>query len=195
MQIGRFSIAGIRAIWVLASVIFNAGSVLATDTQAVWQGYASVSASTQQCAGIAGTKVGDNLLSRFRPHIADGDTDTFLSQSFLGTAIAIDNTSEATVHQMNGSGSYMAYVVNSRAKGFTYIGTYSLTVAPPTIVAETPIVHITGTIKNLWNTSGCDVTFTGDYKLRTDNCNSESGLSLADVTPRPREPCSTQKSK
>jgi hypothetical protein len=189
MQLGQLKAIAMSASWALVSMISAAGSAVATDTQAVWQGMAS----TPQCASIGGTKVGDSLISRFRPHIAAGDTNTFLSQSFLGTAITIENTSEATIHQMHGSGNYTAYVVNARARGFKYNGSYSLAVTPPTITAETLSVDVTGTIKNLWNASGCDVTFTGTYQLRTDNCASESGLSLGDLAARPRKPCSTQK--
>lgn len=147
----------------------NFGTVWAADTQAAWEGYATTTASTAQCAGIGGTGVGDTHVSIFRPHITARDTDTFLSMMHLRAAITFDNTSEATVHQMHGAGNYTAYGVNSRAKGFTYTGgTYSLTVTPASIVASTPIVNITGTLNNYFNTTGCNITFKAVYVKRID---------------------------
>ena len=155
---------------IVAAAVSSAGSALAAgDTQAAWEGYATNTASTAACAGIGGTSPSDTHVSIFRPHINVSDTPTFLSMMHLRAAITLQNTSEATVHQMHGSGNYTGYGVNSRGKGFTYTGgTYSLTVTPATITSSTTLVNITGTINNIWNTPGCNVTFKGVYVKRID---------------------------
>jgi hypothetical protein len=157
------------AVAAAATLMLGGAAWAAGDTQAAWQGYATTTASTAQCAGIGGTGVGDTHVSIFRPHIAALDTQTFLSMMHLRAAITFDNTSEATIHQMHGAGNYTGYGVNSRAKGFSYTGgTYSLTVSPASIVASTPIINITGTLNNYFNTAGCSVTFKGVYVKRID---------------------------
>ncbi len=158
------AVAGALACAMLAA----SGPALAKDSQLAWEGYATTTSSTAACAGIGGTGKNDTHVSIFRPHIGAKDTDTFLSMMHLRAAITFDNTSESTVHQMHGSGNYTAYGINSRAKGFSYKGTYSLTVSPASVTAATAIVNITGTLKNYFNTAGCNVTFKGVYVKRID---------------------------
>lgn len=168
MKRSVYGAATLAAALSISSAAMNS-ALAAGDTQAAWEGYATNTASTAQCAGVGGTGVSDTHVSIFRPHILSTDTPTFLSIMHLRAALTLQNTSEATVHQMHGTGNYTGYGVNSRAKGFTYTGgTYTLTITPATIVASTPIVNITGTIKNVFNTAGCNVTFKGVYVKRID---------------------------
>jgi hypothetical protein len=134
----------------------------------VWDGFATVTAATTQCSGVSGAAPGDTRVSVFRPKIGSTEGPTFLSFVFLRGAVTQENTSEATVHQMNGSGNYSAFEIGSHAGFSQYTGTYSLTVTPATITAATPSVTIDGAIKNYLNVAGCNVTFVGSYAERLD---------------------------
>lgn len=142
---------------------------LAADTQPAWQGIATTTAATTpQCAGVGGGVLGDAGVSVFRPKIKSTDTNTFLSFVFLRAAFTIENTSEATVHQMHGAGNDEVFGVNGRAKFFEGIGTYSLTIAPAAIIASTPSITIVGKINNWFGVAGCNVTFRGVYGPHID---------------------------
>ena len=165
----RSTIAAAAVAAALLTAPATLNSARAADTQAAWEGYATTTAATAQCAGIGGTGVGDTHVSIYRPHIVSADTPTFLSMMHLRAALTLQNTSEATIHQMQGSGNYTGYGVNARAKGFTYTGgTYTLTITPAVVAANTAMVNITGVIKNYFNTAGCNVTFKGVYVKRID---------------------------
>jgi hypothetical protein len=134
----------------------------------VWEGYATITASSPQCSGTSGTNPGDTLVSIYRPQTASTDTPTYLSFVFLRAAFTQENTSESTVHQMNGSGNYTGFEVGSRALFSQYTGTYNLSVTPAIVTASTPSVTIDGTITNFFNITGCNVTFEGVYVERID---------------------------
>jgi hypothetical protein len=140
------------------------GAALAAAS--VWDGFATVTAVTPQCSGVSGAALGDTHVSVFRPKITGGPT--FLSFVFLRGAVTQENTSETTVHQMNGSGNYSGFLVGSHAAFSQYTGTYKITLFPATITASTPSVTIDGTINNFLNTPGCHVTFVGTYAERLD---------------------------
>jgi hypothetical protein len=149
--------------------LVTANAVQAKDTQVVWEGYATnTSTPPAACSGIGGTGLADTHVSIYRPHISSTDTPTFLSMMHLRAALTLQNTTESANKQMHGSGKYTGYGVNSRAKGFTYTGTYSFTITPSTVTTSTSVVNITGTIKNYYNTAGCNVTFKGVYVKRID---------------------------
>lgn len=133
-----------------------------------WEGFATVTASTSECSGVAGAAPGDTHVSIFRPKIASTDPPTFLSFVFLRAALTQENTSESTVHQMNGSGNYTGFAIGAYAGFGQYTGTYNLTVTPATVTAATPAVTVDGTIFNYFNAMGCNVTFEGTYVQRTD---------------------------
>jgi hypothetical protein len=137
-----------------------------------WEGYATVTASTSQCSGAGGgaggTAPGDTYVSIFRPKIAVTDSASYLSFVLLRAALTQQNTSESTVHQMNGSGNYTGFGIGSRAGFGQYTGTYNLAITPATITASTSSVMIDGTITNFFNTTGCNVTFEGAYVARID---------------------------
>ena len=146
------------------------GAALALDTQAVWQGIATVTSSTTaQCAGVGGTVPGDAQVSVFRPKIASTDPNTFLSFVFFRSAFTLENTSEAMVHQMRGSGKDDVFGVNGRAKFFEGVGSYSLTITaspPGPVTAATTAVTISGKINNFFDVVGCNVSFEGVYGKR-----------------------------
>jgi len=102
-------LAALAACGISLAVVFLPGSALA----APWEGYATVTASTPQCSGVIGTNPGDTYVSIFRPKVAVTDSPTFLSFVFLRAAVTQENTSESTVHQMNGSGNYTASAIAS----------------------------------------------------------------------------------
>ncbi len=148
---------------------FLPATAFALDTQAAWQGIATVTASTTaQCAGIGATTVGDAMVSVFRPKIASTDTKTYLSFVFLRAAFTVENTSESTIHQMHGAGNDDILGVDGRANFIDGAGTYSLAISPAAVVATTPVITITGKINNYFNVTGCDVTFTGVYAKRVN---------------------------
>ena len=164
----RPSIAA-AGIMLLGSAFLPA-TAFALDTQAAWQGIATVTASTAaQCAGVGGTTVGDAMVSVFRPKIASTDTTTYLSFAFLRAAFTVENTSKSTIHQMHGAGNDDILGVDGRAKFIDGTGTYSLSISPAAAaVATTPVITITGKINNFFDATGCNVTFTGVYAKRVD---------------------------
>jgi hypothetical protein len=154
---------------ILLGSTFLPATASALDTQAAWQGIATVTASTAaQCAGVGGTTVGDAMVSVFRPKIASTDTNTYLSFSFLRATFTVENTSESTIHQMHGAGNDDILGVDGRAKFIDGTGTYSLTINPAMVVATTAVITITGKINNYFDVTGCDVTFTGVYAKRVN---------------------------
>jgi hypothetical protein len=162
----QFRLAAVATGAVSLALVSIPGAALAADS--VWDGFATVTAATTQCSGVGGAAPGDTHVSVFRPKIVSGEGPTFLSFVFLRAAVTQENTSEATVHQMNGSGNYSGFKVSNTAGFSQYTGTYNLTVTPATITAATPSVTIDGTINNYLDVAGCNVTFLGSYAERLD---------------------------
>jgi hypothetical protein len=104
-------------------------------------------------------------VSIFRPKILGTDTPTFISAVGTRGAAGFENTSESTVHQMNGSGGYSGFQLTDRARFIQYTGTYSLAITPSTIIDSTPVVTIKGTFTNVF-IAGCAVTFEAVYDRR-----------------------------
>jgi hypothetical protein len=166
----RPQLAAMAAGGVSLAVAYLPGALAAPNA---WEGYATVMASTTQCSGVGGTAPGDTHVSIFRPKIAASDSPTFLSFVFLRAAVTQENTSESTVHQMNGSGNYTGFLIGSRAGFAEYTGTYSLTIIPQpsipaTVTVATTSVTINGRITNFFNTAGCNITFTAAYVKQID---------------------------
>jgi hypothetical protein len=152
----------------LATAVFACafGPAAAADTQAAWVGLMENTASSSTCTAMAvgGASVGDNHVSVYRPHIVSTDTPTFLAIVFVRTEFTLQNNSETTNPQMNGSGADTATIIDARGKPGTYAGTFSGIVVSPKPVAETTtLVTITGTIDNYFNVAGCNVTFKAAY--------------------------------
>ncbi len=157
-----------------AMVVLVSGGVLllpspprAADTQAAWEGFIMNTANTAACAGLTGANVGDIYVSIYRPKINSTDTATFLSFIHLRAALALQNMSEATVPQMNGTGNYSGDAIDNKAKSFTYASTYNFAVTPHLVTLATGIVKITGTFNNFLGNVGCNVTIEGMYMPRT----------------------------
>jgi hypothetical protein len=122
-------------------------SSYAADNQTVWEGFLTVTSSTAQCAPIGGTS----------PTV------------FTRAAVTSCNLDETTVPQMAGTGNYKATAINSKAKPFTYNGTYNFTISPIPVVLSTPTVLISsGTLNNFFDTAGCTISFKGTYVKRID---------------------------
>jgi hypothetical protein len=152
----------------LASVVFGcaSGSAAAADTQAAFEGIMENTAASSTCAtlGVGGTGVGDNHVSIYRPHILSTDTPTYLAVVFTRAEWTLQNSSETTNPQMNGSGPDTATIIDARGKPGTYAGTYlNIVVTPKPVTESTLVVSITGTINNYSNAAGCDVTFKAAY--------------------------------
>ena len=142
------------------------GAALADDTQAAWNGLMQITTATATCAtdSVGGTGVGDIHVSVYRPHILTTDTPTYLSIMFTQAALTLQNSNESTNPHMTGSGAYTATVINKRGKPGTFVGAYSNISTSPTLVnGSTATVSITGTIDNVFNTSGCNVGFKAVY--------------------------------
>jgi hypothetical protein len=149
--------------------MLSASASFAPDTQAVWEGYATVTASTIQCQGHGGTGVSDTHVTIYRPKILTTDTATYIDFVFLRTAVTFENSNETTVHQMRGAGNYSATQIDSRALPFIYIGTYSFTFTPNVpITTTTNPIKMTGTIDGFDNAPGCNVTFEAVFVKRID---------------------------
>ena len=155
---------------ILAAASLALGTLpgVALATPSSWEGFATITASTPQCSGVGGTAPGSTHISIFRPKIASTDLPTYLSFLLTRAAFTHQNTSESTVHQMNGAGNYAGFEIGSRAAFAEYTGAYNLTLTPATVTAATPSVTIDGTITNFFNATGCTVTFEGAYVLRID---------------------------
>jgi hypothetical protein len=162
------SIANSFSTTLLATAVLGcaSGAAAAADTQTAWIGVMENTAASSTCAtaGVGGTGVGDNHVSVYRPHILSTDTPTYLAIVFLRTEFTLQNSSESTNPQMNGSGADTATIIDARGKPGTYAGTYSSIVVTPKPVTETTsVVTITGTIDNYFGVSGCIVTFKATY--------------------------------
>jgi len=155
----RCALSAAAGFWAVL-LAFTAAS-WATDTQLAWQGIGAVTAATPQCSGIIG--VGDHYTTVFRPKIKATDSNTFMSLLYLRAALTLQNKSESTVPQMNGSGNYTATGIDSRALAYSYSSTYAFTVTPSPVTATTSLVTIDGTITNIFNVTGCDVTFHAEF--------------------------------
>jgi len=156
--------------WIaLAGSLLIAGPAAAADTQAAWEGFLTVTSSTAQCSGVGGTSVSNTEVSIYRPKIKSTDTNTFLTILYSRAAIAFQNSSETTVKQMAGSGNYSGDGINSRGKAFSYTSSYTgFKISPSPVGAGTTNVMITGTINNMWNTTGCNIGFKATYTKRID---------------------------
>ncbi len=162
----RFTILAAGAASV-ALVVTSGVALAAGDTHLAWEGYATNTGSVG-CTGVGGTGTGDTHVSIYRPKLGATDpSPTFLSFMHLRAALTFQNTS-AGIPQMNGAGNYTGVGINSRAKSFSFTGTYKLTVSPNPVVSTTSVVNISGTINNYFNTAGCSVTFKGIYVKRID---------------------------
>jgi hypothetical protein len=162
------SIANSFCTTFLATVILGcaSGAAAAADTQAAWIGLMQNTAASSTCAtvGLGGTGVGDNHVSVYRPHILSTDTPTYLAIVFTRDEFTLQNTSETTNPQMNGSGPDTATIIDGRGKPGTYAGTYSgIVVTPKPVTETTGVVTITGTIDNYFNVAGCNFTFKAAY--------------------------------
>jgi hypothetical protein len=156
-----------------AAVVFVSGALIsipgvsqAADTQEVWEGFVQNTAASSGCSGVSGTGIGDLYVSIYRPKINSTDTNTFLSFIRLRAALDLQNTSETTASQMNGTGNYSGDAIDNRAKSFTYNSTYRFTVTPFPITATTNTIKITGTFNNFYNNAGCNLTIEGVYMPR-----------------------------
>lgn len=149
----------------VAIVAATSGAALAADTQQTWQGLLTIYSATSQCAAV-NANVGDFVTSVYRPKIAAGDSDTYLSFIYSRAALTFLNMSEATRHQMHGAGSYAATAINGRAKTFTFSSTYNLVITPTTVIASTPSVTIKGAINNFFGATGCTVNVAGGFGRR-----------------------------
>ena len=155
-----FSAAFISA----SALLLTPSGASAGDTQAAWDGIIAITASTSGCSGVGGTSVGDLELSVYRPHILSTDTTTFLSVHYLRASLDFENSSETANPQMNGSGNYTGFAVDGHCKAYSYQATFSKIVVSPHPVAETSTyVTVTGTINNVFDVPGCNVTFVGHY--------------------------------
>jgi hypothetical protein len=136
-------------------------AAVAADTQAAWEGVENTAASSVcTTMAVGGTGVGDNHVSVYRPHILSTDTPTYLAIVFTRTEFTLQNNSETTNPQMNGSGADLATIIDPRGKPGTYAGTFSgIVVSPKPVLETTNVVTITGTIDNYFNVAGCNVTF------------------------------------
>jgi hypothetical protein len=152
----------------LASVLCSVDLSQALDTQLAWEGFVSNVTATASCSGVGGTTPGDISVGIFRPHINVADTPTALSLIKLRAALALTNTSEATIHQMNGAGTYSGDAIDNRAKAFTYASTYHFTVTPFPVLATTEVIFVTGTFNNYFGVVGCDLGIKGVFVQRID---------------------------
>ncbi len=152
-----------KIVLALAASAGLVSPALAADTHAAWQGFFTVTGTTAACAGIGGTSVGDTNVSIYRAGLSSTDL-TSMSIIFTRAAINFQNDSETNNPQMRGSGTTTVRAMNGKGKPFQQAATFSnIVTAPASILAGTANVTITGTLNDMWNTTGCNVTFKATY--------------------------------
>lgn len=163
--VGGLCSAALIAACASLALLSSERSAAAADTQLAWVGFMKVTKSTSQCAtaGVGGVAVGSEHVTVFRPKIRSTDTPTFISILQPLSAATFENTSETTRHQMHGIGNYAATGIDSKARAFTFSGTYTFTISPATVTAATGEIGIVGTINSYSNVAGCSVSFDAFY--------------------------------
>ena len=156
--------ASSAAILSVSALLLTPSGASASDTQAAWDGIISITANTSACSGVGGTAVGDLELSVYRPHILSTDSQTFLSVHYLRASLDLENLSETSNPQMTGSGNYEGFAVDGHGKAYSYQATFSkMVVSPDPVTKTSTYVTVTGTITNVFDVPGCNVTFAGHY--------------------------------
>lgn len=157
-----------KFLFAAAATVAICAPALAADTHLAWQGFFTVTANTTACAGIGGTGVGDTEASIYRPGFTATDISS-MNILYSRAAFNLTNVNESANPQMRGNGTATVRAMNGKGKAFTYTTTYSnIVTTPATITAATTAVKVTGTVNNVWNTAGCNVTFKASYAPRID---------------------------
>jgi hypothetical protein len=128
-------------------------------------GGAIIATKTPTCTTEDITAVGNFYRSVYRPNIApppDSQAKEALSLISERSAFIL----EATGKTLRGKANASALVIGSRAEAGEAPTTVDLTITPTKITPSTPSVEIKGTINNLFNVAGCNVTVVGALGLR-----------------------------
>jgi hypothetical protein len=152
----------VLAAFVLTTATAGMDAAQAADNHARWSGKLIVTNVTAACADVYGTDPLAFHSSVYRPKLSPDDGPTYLSILGSEAARTLENTSESSAHQMQGSGNYHASAIDSAALPFTFNGTYSFTITPSVVTAATPTVTIVGTIHD-FVAAGCTIAFRAAY--------------------------------
>jgi hypothetical protein len=156
-----------RTSAILGGALLAAGVSTASNAAepTVWQGDLFVRAVSAACTAEHITVVNEFYRSVYRPNIA--------SQPHNVVAEALSLISprsafilEATGKTLRGKAAANGLQIGSHAEADQAPTTVNLTITPLAITAKTPVVQIKGTINNLFNETGCNVTVSGALGLR-----------------------------
>jgi hypothetical protein len=157
------------AIMVGITLAVGVSAASKAQTPTVWQGDLFLTTVTPQCTPD-GINVDNFYVSVYRPNIAPpppNQADEALTLVSPRSAFLLETT--ATGKTLRGKVSANGIAISSRAtvssnpSGPT---TVALTITPAKITASTPVVQIKGTINNLFNIAGCNVSVVGALGLR-----------------------------
>jgi hypothetical protein len=149
----------------LAAGVSTANAQLVTKPPpAVWQGDLFILTASAACSG-SGVVPNNFYRSVYRPNIAlppKGQAPEALALSTQRSEFILEATGKTLRGKANASGTD----VGSRAQVSTAATTVDLVIVPAIIKANTLVVQISGTIRNLFNETGCTVTVRGALGLR-----------------------------
>jgi hypothetical protein len=152
-----------RTLAILAGALLAVG-ISAASAQEVWQGDLFVAKVTGTCTVEKIAAVGDFYRAVYRPNLAPpppNQADEALSLITERSAFIL----EATGKTLRGKGNANGIVIGSRAEVGEAATAVDLTITLAKTTSGTPSVEIKGTINNLFNRTGCNVTVVGALGL------------------------------
>jgi len=151
-----------KIIWTAIGLTLFSGVASAQTQPASWQGSMTIRLLGAGCTQEDVFRVGKIAFAVYRPTIGASGPSR-LQFIFDRTAA---NYQKTAAGQMNGSGSYTATKLGSRAGVTTFSGTFNIVSSPATVAASTPNVILSGSITNFHDKTGCTATFTAPMTKR-----------------------------
>ena len=152
-----------RTLAALIPVVLAAGPAQAAEP-AVWQGDLFFTSVTPTCTANGVIAAGDFTRAVYRPRLTAGDAAEGLSIIFPRAALIL----EATGKSLRSTAPATETSIGSHAGIGQDSTTVTLAITPAKITATTPVVQISGTLRNVFTVSGCNATIVGALGLRRD---------------------------
>lgn len=152
-----------RTLAALILVALTAGPAQAAEP-VVWQGDLFFTSVTKVCIANNTIFAGDFARAVYRPQLVSGDPSEGLSIIFPRAALIL----EASGKTLRGNAAATETSIGSHAGIGQDSTTVTLKITPAKITASTPVVQISGTLRNVFTISGCNATIVGVLGLRRD---------------------------
>lgn len=137
-------------------------------TPTVFEGSAKMNTVSAGCGGTI--TAGEFFVSILRPQFTASEPPVGIS--FVSTRSAALYILNGAARPVPPSGNYDGQGISSRAAFFhsngPFTGAFSMKAAPASVSPTTPFVTLTGKLTNFADLTGCTVTFSASYELRTD---------------------------